>query len=554
MIKTKRIWAVLLAVCMFLTLISVTVFADGTTEKKTGSCGKNLTWEYDPSIKTLTISGTGNMANYYSSSIAGSRAPWVNSKIKDEIETVVISDGVTSIGENAFFECTSLKNVTIPSSVRTINEGAFYYCEALTGIKIPESVTSIGDSAFSYCKGLTGVTIPGSVVSIGDSAFDSCYSLTDITILNGVKSIGNYAFSWCNSLINISIPDSVVSIGDEILYGATYYRDESNWENNVLYIGNHLIKANSISGEYAVKPGTKSIADCAFCCSELTGIILPESMAGIGNRAFDNCSGLTSMEIPENVIRIGDYAFKACPDLTYINVVEDNPAFCSENGVLYNKEKTELVRFPQGKPDTRFSIPNGVTSIANGAFADCWQLTGVIMNGVTSIGKDAFNTCSALTSITIPDGVSIISNRAFYNCESLKNVTIPNSVLIIDEEAFDKCSIRKVNYIGSDADWNEVEIGTGNNALTKVSIKLLSGISAKCFADGKIVVKPINIAAGKTVILALYDGEKLVGIQQETYKGTEITLISIQNYTRAKVMVWESFEGMSPVCDFKIIR
>ena len=552
MIKTKQICAAVIAFCMIFAFIPMAAFAENPYK---GFCGENLTWEYDETAKKLTISGTGNMSNYYSSSIAGSRAPWVNSKIKTEIETVVISDGVTSIGENAFFECTSLKNVTIPSSVRTINEGAFYYCEALTGIKIPESVTSIGDSAFSYCKGLTGVTIPGSVVSIGDSVFDSCDSLTGITILNGVKSIGNYAFSWCKSLINISIPDSVVSIGYEILYGATYSGDESNWENNVLYIGNHLIKANSISGEYAVKPGTKSIADCAFyCCSELTGIILPESMAGIGNRAFDNCSELISMEIPENVIRIGDYAFKACPHLTDINVVADNPAFCSENGVLYNKEKTEIVRFPQGKPDTRFSIPNGVTSIANGAFADCWQLTGVIMNGVTSIGNEAFNTCSALTSITIPDGVSIISNRAFYNCESLKNVTIPNSVLFIDKEAFDKCSIRKVNYIGSDADWNEVEIGTGNNALTKVGITLIGGVSAKCFADGKIVVKPINIAAGKTVILALYDGDKLVGMQPETYKGTEITLIPAQNYTRAKVMVWESFEGMSPVCDFKIIK
>ena len=168
MIKTKRICAAVIAFCMIFAFIPMAAFAENPYK---GFCGENLTWEYDTETKTLTISGTGNMSNYYSSSIAGSRAPWVNSKIKTEIETVVISDGVTSIGENAFFECTSLKNVTIPSSVRTINEGAFFYCEALTDIKIPESVTSIGDSAFYYCDALTDITIPESVTSIGDSAF-----------------------------------------------------------------------------------------------------------------------------------------------------------------------------------------------------------------------------------------------------------------------------------------------------------------------------------------------------------------------------------------------
>lgn len=140
-------------------------FAENTVD---GSCGEHLTWLYDYSSKTLTISGKGNMSNYYSSSKAGSRAPWITSdSIKNNLETVVISDGVTSIGEYAFFYCEKLKNITIPSSVKSIGMGAFYHCDALPEITIPNGAENIGKEAFKYCNGLKEVTIPGSVKNIG---------------------------------------------------------------------------------------------------------------------------------------------------------------------------------------------------------------------------------------------------------------------------------------------------------------------------------------------------------------------------------------------------
>lgn len=584
MIKTKQICAAVIAFCMIFAFIPMAAFAENPYK---GFCGENLTWEYDETAKKLTISGTGNMANYYSSSIAGSRAPWVNSEIKDEIETVVISDGATSIGEYAFFECTDLKNVTIPSSVRTINEGAFYKCAGLTSpdvtdpneeiadsITIPNGVTSIGESAFQHCIGLKKVTIPDSVKSIGEGAFSFCYiseeeseigiesGLEKVVIENGAETIGKDAFNGCKKLNYIYLPDSVKSIGINAFQYTGIYYDWWDGSDDVLYINNHFIMAyHGKSTPCNIKSGTKTIADSAFlACTNLPSITIPDSVTSIGNRAFEDCNSLTSITIPKNVRNIGDEAFYTCYDLQSINVDPFNPDYRSENGVLYNKEKTELIRFPKEKTDTLFAIPESVTKIADGAFEYCNKLTSIIIpDSVASLGNDTFTNCNALKSITIPDGVSEIGNKAFFKCFKLTDVNIPNSVIIIGESAFEYCPTSiKINYIGSKDDWKQIQgseklLLKEQMPLGDENINYCSGISVR-FDGGNIVVKPINIAAGKTVILALYDGDKLVGMQPETYKGTEITLIPAQNYTRAKVMVWESFEGMSPVCDFKIIK
>ena len=201
-----------------------------------------------------------------------------------------------------------------------------------------------------------------------------------------------------------------------------------------------------------------------------------------------------------------------------------------------------------------------MTSIGNNAFESCSGLTNItIPKSVTSIGDRAFSECSKLTRIIIPDGVLRIGESSFFKCSSLKDITIPNSVLIIDTDAFKDCArLKQVYYIGSKDDWNNEVIGNGKYVLTNVGITCLSGISAKRSADGKsIVVKPINIADGKTVILALYDGDKIVEMQQSSeYSETksEITFTPTEPYTHAKVMIWNSFGEMSPVCDFKSIE
>ena len=210
-----------------------------------------------------------------------------------EYTTYNIPQGITAIGNSAFFCCDSLISVAIPDSVISIRDSAFSCCKSLTSITIPDSVTSIGDETFSSCVSLTSVTIPDSVTSIGDSAFSSCVSLTSVTIPDSVTSIGDIAFSFCTSLTSITIPDSVTSIGDGAFY-ACY-------------------SLTSIT----IPDSVTSIGDGAFSsCTSLTSITIPDSVTFIGDSAFDFCESLTSVSIPDSVTFIGDNAFSGCPNLT----------------------------------------------------------------------------------------------------------------------------------------------------------------------------------------------------------------------------------------------
>ena len=209
-----------------------------------------------------------------------------------EYTTYNIPQGITAIGNSAFFCCDSLISVAIPDSVISIRDSAFSCCKSLTSITIPDSVTSIGDETFSSCVSLTSVTIPDSVTSIGDSAFSSCVSLTSVTIPDSVTSIGNIAFSFCTSLTSITISDSVTSIGDGAFY-ACY-------------------SLTSIT----IPDSVTSIGDWAFSsCTSLTSITIPDSVTFIGDSAFDFCESLTSVSIPDSVTFIGDNAFSGCPNL-----------------------------------------------------------------------------------------------------------------------------------------------------------------------------------------------------------------------------------------------
>ncbi len=475
----KRILAWILACCLLFTLMPCAL-AETPENEIGGTCGENLTWTYDETAKTLTISGTGNMEDFdYVST--GVLAPWTKDSRTKNLEKIEIFEGVTGIGEYAFYYGSSLKSVTIPSSVTSIGMGAFYHCDTLKSITIPEGVISIGEDAFQYCTGLTSVTFPDSVTSIGSSAFSNCNGLTNVTISEGVKSIGREAFYMCQKLSTITIPDSITSIGNNAFYDTDCYNKWWDSDEDVLYIGHHLIKVNSnASGAYAVKPGTKTIADYAFYyCNNLTDIEVPDSVVSIGNHAFEDCNSLTSITIPKSVTSIGNCAFYTCFDLKDINVDADNINYCSENGVLYDKAKTEMIRFPKEKSETSFAIPNSVTKIADGAFEYCNKLTSItIPDSVESIGNYAFLNCEALTGITIPAGVPSIGDKTFFNCSKLASVTIPNSVINIGEDAFEKCpSSIKINYSGSAADWEKIK-GPGKNLLNNANINYNSGTSA----------------------------------------------------------------------------
>ena len=246
----------------------------------------------------------------------------------------------------------------------------------------------------NYQKSIKSVVIGDNVTSIGDYAFYSCSNITSVDMVS-VTSIGQRAFSYCTSLSSITIPDSVTSIGG-----------------------------------------------FAFSdCKSLSSITIPDSVTSIGELAFQMCTSLTSITIQSGVTSIGNGVFSNCNSLSNIIVDEGNTMFSSENGVLFDKNKTKLIRYPINKSGDSYDIPNSVTSIGVSAFASCKNLASItIPSSVTAIESEAFQECTSLTSITIPDSVTSIGDHAFESCSSLTSITIPNSVTSIGEFAFCECS------------------------------------------------------------------------------------------------------------------
>ena len=286
-----------------------------------------------------------------------------------DLMSVKIGNSVTSIGNYAFSGCSYLSSLTIGEKVSTIGEGAFRYCAKLVSVTIPDSIETIGNYSFANCEklksvrfgngiktigdyafynscNLASVDFPDSVVSIGYSAFEGsgiytvdfgkglktienqaflgCTYLSSVIIPDEVTTIGASAFSECYNVKTIKIPDSVAFIGSQAFNNTAYYNNyDENWENDALYIGNHLLDTyNDISGDYKIKDGTKTISEYAFYnCSALTSISIPDSVSVIECSVFRGCSSLTTVTIPKSVTAIGDYAFYDCKNLKTVYIL-----------------------------------------------------------------------------------------------------------------------------------------------------------------------------------------------------------------------------------------
>ena len=367
-----------------LSLLIATVLNVANVFGQGGTTGP-LTWNL--SGGTLTISGNGAMPDY-----GYGEAPWY--EYRESINSVIMETGVTTIGNNAFLYCTSLASVSIPNSVTTIGWNAFHSCGGLTSIIIPNSVTSIGDNAFAYCSSLISINIPNSITDIGQSAFQSCTSMTSIDVANE---------------------------------NTTYASD-----NGVLFNKNKTILIccpGGKAGTYTIPNNVITIGHGAFWnCPSLLSIAIPNSVITIENSAFGYCSSLTSITIPCNVTTIEIHAFRGCTNLISIDVASENNTYASENGVLFNKNKTALICCPAGKTGN-YVIPNNVRTIEKDAFNECRNLISIIIsNNVTSILDHAFSYLTKLNSITIPCSVTSIENNNFAHCPILTFVTNLNPV------------------------------------------------------------------------------------------------------------------------------
>ena len=380
------------------------------------------------------------------------------------LTSITIPNGVTSIGDAAFYKCSSLTSViwnaenctnagsydnpifyncsklssiTIGENVKTIPDYAFKGRSGLTSVTIPNGVTSIGWDAFYGCSRLTSVTIGNSVTSIGDYAFSGCSSLTSIIIPDSVTSIGGGAFSGCSSLTSIIIPDSVTSIGGGAFSGCDLLA--YNEYDNAYYLGSDINK-------YVVLVKTVS--------SSITSCNINDNCKIICNNSFDSCNKFTSITIPNRVTSIGDYAFKGCNSLT---------------SVIWNAENC---------------ISAG--SWNSPIFFGCSKLSNItIGEDVKSIPGAMFSRCSGLTNITIPNSVTSIGYRAFYECSSLTSITIGNSVSFIGEYAFYGCSsLKTVFYKGTAEQWSKISIHNANTNLTNVARYYYSESEPALNSDG----------------------------------------------------------------------
>ena len=468
----KRLFSFVLAVMMIASLLPVTALAADI--EAGGTCGaegdgSNLTWTLN-SEGVLTISGTGAMKEY-----DPYKAPWYGSRSR--VKSAVIAEGVTSIGADAFWYCTSLTGVTIPDSVTSICDYAFNGCTSLTSVTIPDSVTSIGECAFYKCGSLTSVTIPDSVTSISAWAFRDCTSLTSVTIPNNVTSIGDFAFNDCTSLTGIWVDRDNNNYSSDAS-GVLFNKDMTT-----------LVQCpGAFSGSYAIPDSVMRVAWSAFCgCESLTSVTIPDSVTSIGYKAFCSCESLTSVTIPDSVTSISSDTFASCTSLTSVTIPSSVTSIgwsafdgcTSLKSVTIPDSVTSIGReaFCNCTSLTSVTIPNSMTSIGREAFCNCTSLTSVtIPNSMTSIGEHVFEDCTSLTSVTIPDSVTSIGERAFDSCTSLTSVTIPDSVTSIIGCAFDDCtSLTDVYYAGSEAQWKAISISsTGNDDLLTANIHYYS--------------------------------------------------------------------------------
>ena len=287
-----------------------------------GTCGENVTWELRENGE-LVISGSGNMYDYSEGSLYTG----------DNIKTVIIEKGVSSIGNNAFHGFADMTSITISNSVTSIGENAFYNCQGLTSINIPDSVTSIGNMAFYSCNKMKEAHISNSLTKIGDFIFDSCEELTSITIPDGVTSIGDMAFSNCDRLTSITIPDSVTSIG-----------------------------------EYAFQN-----------CPVLTSVTIPDSVTTIDSGAFEDCELLTNITIPDSVTNMGGLVFN---NTLWYEKQPDGVVYAGKVAYGYKGDEPS---------DTNIVLKDDTVGIGGGAFKlETWITSMTIPESVKSIGLEAF--------------------------------------------------------------------------------------------------------------------------------------------------------------------
>lgn len=445
----KRLLSMILAISMVLTFLPVSAipaFAadESSAQPMSGNCGyngDNLTYTLTQNNKgddnptyTLKIEGTGKMAYYNSSA----KVPW--NSYRASITKAEIGDGVTSICNSAFSNCSGLSSISLPQSLTSIGSSAFYGCSSLTSITIPEKVPFIPSWAFRDCTHLTTVKIEGNITTISDNAFCGCAALREFTIPASVTNIDYDAFAGCSSLSSVTIPKGVTKIDDGVFGGCS-----------------------SLSSVTFLGPVTK-IGQSAFSrCSSLTSdsFALPETVTTIGQNAFNQCKGLTSFRIPSKVTTLNSFTFGACTNLASVdlnNVTQIGSSVFSGCSSLTSIDLCNITSigrhaFWNCSKLTSVALPDDSVSLDDSIFDGCTGLTSIDLEKATTIPVATFSGCTGLTSVTIPANVTSVGGAAFYNCSNLTEVILPQNVPSFGVNAFSMDYKLHIYYPYSKAEW-----------------------------------------------------------------------------------------------------
>lgn len=430
-----------------------------------------------------------------------------------------VPDGIKNINPNAFYG-SNLEKVVLPESLEKISEYAFTFCGLLEDISIPENVQVISDFAFAECVSLESLRLPKSVETLGQGVFASCTALTDFsidednenycyengaiyskdkhvlvncigsfegkfTVPESVGEIANYAFCVCTNITEIELPENPIRFGIGAFSGCTAL-EHVNIPDGVEELADGTFQECSNLAEINIPDSVKVIGQSVFeYCTKLTSVVLPEGITEIPGwcfsgctnlrsvnipstvkvidiSAFTNCQNLKSISIPAATETLDLYSFSGCSKLEEINIDDENEFYTSDDGVVFNKSKTELLIFPNGKegdyvvPDTvqefafnvfynagkltSITLPDSITYLDDDLFYGCSELRNVTLpSKLKEIPGGIFCYCTSLENVEIPETVTSIGSTAFYNCESLKSLYIPASVKEIDESAFWGC-------------------------------------------------------------------------------------------------------------------
>ena len=413
----KRLFTTLiLAVCM-LPLVKADVVGGN-------NAGPHLSWSFDTETGVLSITGTGEMFNWFDTSGDNyddtdfyKKLPW--RAYRSQITSVNIADGVTSIGTNSFYFCENLPSIVIPSSVYKIENSAFFSCRSLSSVTFENPSTIIAAHAFRYCQSLTTIELPANIKNLNELSFSSS-GLTSITIPASVTSVGENCFAGCVDLASVTFENPSTSLDRAAFSGCTALTTVD-------------LPAN-----------LTSLSESLFSGSGLTSITIPSSVTEIQRQCFDG-TGLTSVVIPASVTKVSFYAFAGCRSLS--SVTFENPSTSFDNGVFQNCTALTTIALPAnitGIPDNMFqssgltsiTIPSGVKVIGGDAFSGCGALTNVVLSqSLLDIHGMAFSGCSQLTTIDLPANLLQIHMSAFGET-GLQSVTIPASVSYVDKRAF----------------------------------------------------------------------------------------------------------------------